>query len=242
MLNRYLQSKKEPRRDERRRPYLSTLCDDVEEAEKWRLQVLRDIRRRIEEIHNPGLDDTQARELNDNINKLLRERSHWERRIVQLHGTDHARQRRENGKDDFSKGVFKHNGFFYFGSARNLPGVKDIIERERTAKHSVESFSMGETPATLLRRVDDAYFGHDVLDSDLRVEENEAEEKLREEMVRAWEEKGGSRVDSDWDESYLEFIGNKPVISAEAEMNALALERRKVDVLEHLDTAARAKR
>lgn len=35
-----------------RRPYLATLCEDVDEAEKWRRQVLRDISRKVTEIQN----------------------------------------------------------------------------------------------------------------------------------------------------------------------------------------------
>lgn len=35
-----------------RRPYLATLCEDVDEAEKWRRQVLGDVSRKVSDIQN----------------------------------------------------------------------------------------------------------------------------------------------------------------------------------------------
>lgn len=35
-----------------RRPYLATLCDDVDEAQKWRRDILKDIGRKVMEIQN----------------------------------------------------------------------------------------------------------------------------------------------------------------------------------------------
>ena len=37
-----------------------------------------------------GLGETAIRDLNDEINKLFREKSHWERRIVELNGPDYS--------------------------------------------------------------------------------------------------------------------------------------------------------
>ena len=45
-----------------------------------------------------GLGEFRIRDLNDEINKLLREKRHWEERIVELGGTDYiVRDRREGG-------------------------------------------------------------------------------------------------------------------------------------------------
>lgn len=57
MLHRYLRSRAgedgtAPRGRGQRRPYLATLCEDVDEAEKWRRQVLRDIERKAADIQN----------------------------------------------------------------------------------------------------------------------------------------------------------------------------------------------
>jgi pre-mRNA-splicing factor ISY1 len=58
MLHRYLRSRAgddggapgRPRGP--RRPYLATLCEDVDEAGRWRQQVLRDISRKVSDIQN----------------------------------------------------------------------------------------------------------------------------------------------------------------------------------------------
>ena len=61
-----------------RRPYLSTLVEDVKEACKWRMQIIREIAKKVSQIQNAGLGEFKLRDLNDEINKLLREKvSDW---------------------------------------------------------------------------------------------------------------------------------------------------------------------
>jgi hypothetical protein len=43
----------------------------------------------VGEIQNPGLGEFKIRDLNDEINKLLREKGHWERRIKDLGGPNY---------------------------------------------------------------------------------------------------------------------------------------------------------
>lgn len=43
----------------------------------------------VGEIQNPGLGEFKIRDLNDSINKLIREKSHWEKRIVDLGGPNY---------------------------------------------------------------------------------------------------------------------------------------------------------
>lgn len=242
MLGRYLQSKKEDRASGKKRPYLATLCDDVDEAEKWRQQILGDIRRRVSEIQNPGLDDVRLRELNDSINKLLRERKHWERRIVFLGGTDHTKQNmweRKKNEDISTEGVFEHNGYFYFGAARNLPGVQDLIERQKGIKKETLERSREESSATLYKRVDIEYYGYvDDHDSSLEKMEKEAEERQRLVLGQQWEEENDGQADAPWDSSYLEYVGRKPSASTEGAVQALILERKKTEALEQLQAGA----
>ena len=75
----------------------------------------------------------RIRDLNDEINKLIREKSHWERRIVELGGPDYSkigpRIADSEGKvlgDATGRGA----GYRYFGAAKNLPGVKELFEKE----------------------------------------------------------------------------------------------------------------
>jgi len=73
-----------------RRPYLATECDNVKDAERWRIQIIREISKKVSQIQNPGLGEFRIRDLNDEINKLLREKRHWEDRILELGGPDYA--------------------------------------------------------------------------------------------------------------------------------------------------------
>lgn len=240
MLNRYLQTTRASRAGENRRPYLSTLCDDVDEAEKWRQQILRDIRMRVGEIQNSDLEQTRIRELNENINKLLRERGHWERRIVALGGTDHAKLRRQSNANDVGADVFKHNGFLYFGAARNLPDVKEMMaERKRLAERGKDRSPTSEKSIQALQqRLDIAYFGYvsnDIDVDELMRMELKAQEELQRQAVKCWEEKNKGQADDGWDDSYLQYVGCDPSAIAEAEIASLVLEKRKADVLEQLD-------
>ena len=58
MLNRWLSGKtKESRGEKATRPYLASECNDLNEADKWRQQILRDIGRKVMEIQNAGLGE-----------------------------------------------------------------------------------------------------------------------------------------------------------------------------------------
>lgn len=58
MLNRYLQHKTDEKRGPRqKRPYLATECKDLNEADKWRQQILREVGKKVMEIQNAGLGE-----------------------------------------------------------------------------------------------------------------------------------------------------------------------------------------
>ena len=48
------------------------------------LQVIREVSKKVSQIQNAGLGEFRIRDLNDEINKLLREKRHWEARIIEL--------------------------------------------------------------------------------------------------------------------------------------------------------------
>lgn len=74
--------------DLERRPALPSQCDKASKAEKWRRQVIREISEKVAIIQNASLGEHRIRDLNDEINKLLREKKAWEKRILELGGTD----------------------------------------------------------------------------------------------------------------------------------------------------------
>ena len=75
MFNKFIASKQGALHGEKqRRPYLASECSDLDQADKWRQEILREIGRKVMEIQNAGLCEHRLRDLNDEINKRLREK------------------------------------------------------------------------------------------------------------------------------------------------------------------------
>lgn len=168
-----------------RRPYLATHCDNVKEAEKWRLQIIREISKKVSQIQNAGLGEFRIRDLNDEINKLLREKRHWEARIVELGGDDLKRKSRMLDRE--GQEVPGSRGYKYFGAARELPGVRELFENEAPAAPK-------KTRAELMRDINASYYGfRDDDDGKLIPLEVAAETAAIEASVRKWKEKKNKR-------------------------------------------------
>ena len=112
-----------------RRPYLASECNNLKDCERWRLQIVREVSKKVSQIQNAGLGEFRIRDLNDEINKLLREKRHWERRIVELGGRNMARRSRM--LDNEGKEVAGSHGYKYFGAARDLPGVRELFDADK---------------------------------------------------------------------------------------------------------------
>lgn len=103
---RQLQLKEQGKLRVDRRPTLASEETNVKKAERWRYQIVREIAKKVAQIQNgkilfnkyivsnkfqyllAGLGEYKIRDLNDEINKLLREKSHWEDRVKELGGID----------------------------------------------------------------------------------------------------------------------------------------------------------
>ena len=185
MLNRFLAGKQEESRGpKQRRPYLASECNDLNEADKWRQQILREVGRKVLEIQNAGLGEHRIRDLNDEINKLMREKYHWERRIVELGGPDYARSA-PKVTDSQGRVVAESSGrgagSRYFGAAKQLPGVKELFEKHEPQK-------VQRTRGDLQRHIDGDYYGFRDEDDGILVEvEAKAEAAMRAEALREWE-------------------------------------------------------
>jgi pre-mRNA-splicing factor ISY1 len=77
-----------------RRPYLASECRDLDQADKWRQEILREVGKLVMEIQNAGLGEHRLRDMNDQINKLTREKHHWEKQIIKLGGPNYIAQGR----------------------------------------------------------------------------------------------------------------------------------------------------
>ncbi len=89
-----------------RRPKGITGQTSLQACERWRGQVLREVSRKVSRIQDSSLSDYQIRDLNDEINKLMREKHMWEVQIRGLHGPNYARG----------------TGRLYDESGREIPG------------------------------------------------------------------------------------------------------------------------
>ncbi|KAH9813521.1 Pre-mRNA-splicing factor ISY1, partial [Teratosphaeria destructans] len=74
-----------------RRPKAISAQDSIPTCERWRGQVLREISRKLTKIQDAALGDYAVRDLNDELNRLFREKWAWEVRIRELGGPNYMR-------------------------------------------------------------------------------------------------------------------------------------------------------
>jgi pre-mRNA-splicing factor ISY1 len=194
MLNRFLSSKMDKEGGGRpsKRPYLASNCKDLNEADKWRSEILRDIGKKVMEIQNAGLGEHRLRDLNDEINKLIREKGHWERRVLELGGANYARSapRVADGDDGSAPagGGGRGGGYRYFGAAKQLPGVKELFDKPppRTVRR---------TRQQMHQSIDAEYYGfRDEEDGVLVRVEGEAERLLLAQAQAKWQHEQQERA------------------------------------------------
>ncbi|CEG80567.1 hypothetical protein RMATCC62417_14885 [Rhizopus microsporus] len=152
-----------------RRPGFAGSVSSITEAEMWRRDLLSEISRKIAKIQDVSLSDYQVRDLNDEINKLMGQKYHWEKRIVELGGPDYTVNMTCVCRE--APGI---RGYRYFGRARDLPGVRELFEQEVAEP-------VNRSITEINRDIDANYYGyHD--------EENQAlleyEKALEKELVQ----------------------------------------------------------
>ncbi|KAL3270004.1 hypothetical protein HHI36_009061 [Cryptolaemus montrouzieri] len=166
----------------KRRPYLASECKSLYACEKWRMQIIREIAKKVAQIQNAGLGEFRIRDLNDEINKLLREKRHWEDQIKELGGPDYQRVG-PRMLDHEGKEVPGNRGYKYFGAAKDLPGVRELFEQE-------PPLPPRKTRAELMKDIDADYYGYmDDDDGILIPLEKEAEKNSIQQEVASWRTK-----------------------------------------------------
>jgi hypothetical protein len=111
-----------------RRPKVITQVDSIPVCEKWRGQVIRQISRAVTKIQDPSLSDYQIRDLNDDINRFMKEKYVWEVQLRNLGGPNYGVGTTGKVVDDEGREVPGQRGYRYYGRARELPGM---TRRER---------------------------------------------------------------------------------------------------------------
>eukprot|EP00439_Symbiodinium_sp_Y106_P062204 s1225_g9.t1 len=108
-----------------KRPKIASEVKTVKECEHWRQDILRGVAKKIAEIQNAALGEHRIRDLNDEINKDLREKGYWEDQIKALGGADYKSQPKRD-VETYGAELASHSGYKYFGAAKDLPGVKKL--------------------------------------------------------------------------------------------------------------------
>lgn len=177
-----------------RRPKAITSIDSIPTCEKWRGQVLKEISRKVTRIQDPSLSDYQIRDLNDEINKLMREKWMWEMQIRNLGGPNYMRGGGRVYDDEGREIPGGGKGYRYFGRARELPGVKEMFEaaarRGRRPAEEEEDTGGGRGGDVAKKNVDAAYFGYglDEEDGTLLAYEKKKEKEALESMMKQGKE------------------------------------------------------
>mmetsp|Transcript_12436 Transcript_12436/g.19790 ORF Transcript_12436/g.19790 Transcript_12436/m.19790 type:complete len:112 (-) Transcript_12436:20-355(-) len=89
LLNRWTTFKQELRFGEnmsKKRPKFPRECQNVKVAMQIRREFVLDITNKTTQISNAALGEHRIRELNDDINRLIREKVQWEHQIRKLGG------------------------------------------------------------------------------------------------------------------------------------------------------------
>eukprot|EP00667_Euglena_gracilis_P020609 EG_transcript_22349 len=190
MLNRWQRIKNDLERDNDVRPFLSSECKTLSDAERWRGDVIKEITRKVSQIQNASLGEYRIRELNDEINKLLREKTHWERRIIELGGPDYITQARQDALQFEGAEAKGAMGYKYFGAAKDLPGVRELFEKAPAgpAKRTRYEMHKGVTP--------DYYGYRDDDDGVLERYEKKAEAKIRKKVIADWHAQQASKQEA----------------------------------------------
>ncbi|WVZ74711.1 hypothetical protein U9M48_022864, partial [Paspalum notatum var. saurae] len=136
---------------------------------------------------NEGLGEHRLRYLNDEINKLLRERSHWERRISELRGRDYSRSSNAPLMTELDGNIVavpnpsgRGPGYRYFGAARKLPGVRELFDKPPETRKR-------RTRYEIHKRINAGYYGYyDDEDGVLERLDAPAEKRMREEAIAEW--------------------------------------------------------
>lgn len=152
-----------------KRPHDVKDCKNVGDAERFRREILGDVSKKIAAIQNPGLGEFKIRDLNDEINKLLKVKFAWELRIKELGGPDYRynilfqfslkirrifRRIAPKELDREGREVSSNRGYKYFGAAKDLAGVRELFEK------AAEDEPTRKSRADLIRNVDADYYGY----------------------------------------------------------------------------------
>eukprot|EP00392_Amoebophrya_sp_AT5.2_P012330 g12430.t1 len=189
-LNKYWDHRKALEKDgygpllSERRPRNSSQIDSVKECRKWWNNLKWELSQKIVRIQNATLPEAEIRDLNDDINKLLKERDYWALRIRELSGDESFGATNDSAAVLDGKELYSHSGYKYFGAAKELPGVRELFEQQQQDAHQRKTRK--EIYANILP---DYYGWRDENDLELLLEEQAAEARIKEQRRIAYNQR-----------------------------------------------------
>eukprot|EP01062_Namystynia_karyoxenos_P036930 TRINITY_DN26897_c0_g1_i1.p1 TRINITY_DN26897_c0_g1~~TRINITY_DN26897_c0_g1_i1.p1 ORF type:complete len:360 (+),score=114.41 TRINITY_DN26897_c0_g1_i1:84-1163(+) len=215
-----------------KRPFMASECKDLRDCERYRMQVIGEIVRKVGELQNHSLGEFRIRELNDEANKLIREKGFWQRQIIALGGPNYFVGGGHRDHLDELGGVraYGSGGYLYFGAAKSLPGVRELFEVTPKGPQK-------RTRAELYKSITPDYYGFgDEEDAALLKAERRAEKRARDKAIADFREaqakRGGPpeyKYDVGTEEEFKGFAALVKVPSqADVEARMLAAKKREI--------------
>lgn len=133
-------------------PLIPSTCESLPAALYARKELLKDVSRKLSRIHDPTLPPPTIRSLNDDLNRQIRRIHEWNARLVELGHQETDKTIRWG--DEVLPEPGNVHGYLYFGRAKELPGVEELLKPKREEKTRL--------PARIIemeRRADGEYFG-----------------------------------------------------------------------------------
>lgn len=157
-----------------RRPALAQSCNSLEDADRFRRELVQQATKKIQAIKNTSLSEHMIRTLNDEINKLMKTLYHWNKRVRELGGPD--RKKQKTALDIEGKALPGAPGYRYYGAAQTLTGVKELFDEaedsHRNKRHKSSSLHVYED---IIKNLKPDYYGG---------EEYDTKELLKKELAR----------------------------------------------------------
>ena len=158
LLNRWVRMKREEREEKSwEKPSDPGTVQSLAVCEKWRKRVCEDVDKKLERLYNEPLPEAETRYLNDEVNQILREIRRWEIRIVELGGIDYSRVGHKTAAGEVVD--TSANQYRYFGRARDLPGVRELLDAERRQKMEIATMKTRANKRALMSMVGPDYYG-----------------------------------------------------------------------------------
>lgn len=198
-------------------------CRNIREGESARAEIIRRISTLIIQVQNASLGEQRIREINDELNRLLRSKFAWEMQIRSLGGPDYTVIGARIGESEGVE-IPGQGGYKYFGAAKELPGVRELLDQQPFLETSRKSRK------DLLKNIQADYYGWadgddaDLLEEEARMEAeavSNLDETLKQKRIATQISSGDPAVDIDFNKLLTRFSGS------EKDFERILLQRKK---------------